>query len=72
MNQFRLAVYADMRLHAEIPLIAFPGLAHLGIARFRLVLGRGGGADDGGFYNEQALCSDDLFRVALMPSTPDV
>ena len=53
MHELALAVRADMRLHAEMPLVALLGLTHLGIARFRLVLGRGGGADDGGFYNVQ-------------------
>ena len=27
-------IHADMRLHAKVPLIAHPGLLHLGIARF--------------------------------------
>jgi hypothetical protein len=33
-------VYADLRFHAEIPLIAFLGRVHLGIAHAARVLGR--------------------------------
>lgn len=40
MHAARSRVCADMRLHAEIPLIALPGLLYLGIARLRAVLGR--------------------------------
>src|SRR5665213_3301730 len=47
----RLAVHADMRLHAEIPLIAFFGLMHLGVARAIFVLGRGWGGDDRRVHN---------------------
>jgi hypothetical protein len=43
-----------MRLHPEIPLIAFLGLVHLRVTRFALVLGRGRGGDDGGI-NDRAL-----------------
>lgn len=49
MHEFALASGADVRFHTEMPLIALLGLLHLRIARFYLVLGRGGGADDGGF-----------------------
>jgi hypothetical protein len=35
-----------MRLHPEIPLIAFLGLVHLRVTRFALVLGRGRGGND--------------------------
>ena len=46
MDQLGLAVYADMRLHAEIPLVALFGLVHLRIAGIVLVLGRGRRIDD--------------------------
>jgi hypothetical protein len=39
-------VNADVRLHAEVPLVAFLGLVHLRVPLPALVLGRGWGADD--------------------------
>ncbi len=51
VNQFGMAVYPDMGLHAEVPLVAFLGLAHLGVTAFRLVLGRGRSGDDRGIHN---------------------
>lgn len=38
----------DMSLQAEMPLIAFFGLVHLGVTLLTLVLGGAGGLDDGG------------------------
>ncbi len=35
-------IHADVRLHAEIPLIALPSLVHLQVALPALVLGRRG------------------------------
>src|SRR3989338_6080713 len=46
MDQLGLAVHADVRLHAEVPLVALLGLAHLRVARLALVLGRGRGIDN--------------------------
>lgn len=42
MNQSRISIGADIRLHPE------DGLMHLGIALAFLVLGRTGGMNDGG------------------------
>ena len=46
VNQLGLAVHADVGLHAEVPLVAFPGLVHLRVARLVLILGRGRRVDD--------------------------
>lgn len=46
VDQLCLAIHADVGLHAEIPLIALLGLAHLWIALPILVLGRGRRVDD--------------------------
>src|SRR5246500_5379993 len=42
VDQLAAAVDPEMRLHPEIPLIALPGLMHLGIARLVGILGRDG------------------------------
>ena len=39
VHQARIRVHADMRLHAEVPLIAFSGLVHLRVALAIAVLG---------------------------------
>jgi hypothetical protein len=59
MHQPRLRVRTDVRFHAEIPLVALPGLVHCGVALPVGILGRGRGVDDGGvdhraFAHEQA------------------
>ena len=46
VDNLRIAVHADMRLQAKIPLIAFLGLMHLRIALAIFVLGRGRSVDD--------------------------
>ena len=46
VNNLGLAVDTDVRLHAEIPLIAFLRLMHLGVALPSPVLGRGRRGDD--------------------------
>ena len=46
VDNLRLAVHADMRLQAKIPLIAFLGLMHLRIPLAIFVLGRGRSRDD--------------------------
>lgn len=48
MNQSRLRIGADMRLHAEEVLVTFLRLMHLGITLSFLVLGRARGMNDGG------------------------
>src|SRR5665213_1628257 len=45
------AVDTDVRLHAEIPLIAFFGLMHLRVAFAICVLGRGWRGDDSRVHN---------------------
>ncbi len=47
-------VDADVALHAEVPLVALPGLVHLGIPLVLLVLGGAGGGDDGGVHDGPA------------------
>ncbi len=42
-----LAIHADVRLQAEVPLIPLRGRVHLRIALAGRVLGRTGGVDDG-------------------------
>ena len=39
VNQFRLAIHTHMRLHAEIPLVAFLGLMHFRIPLLLAILG---------------------------------
>ncbi len=51
MDDLRFAIDADMRLHAEIPLVALAGLMHRGIARLAGILGRGWRMDDRGVDN---------------------
>lgn len=46
------AVVTHMHLHAEVPLVAFPGLAHPGIALAIGVLGRTGRGNDGGVQDD--------------------
>ena len=48
MNQSRLGIGADMRLHSEEVLATFFGLMHLGIELSFLVIGRAGSMNDGG------------------------
>ena len=48
MDELGFTVHPDVGLHAEIPLVSLLGLMHLGVARFRLVLGRARGVDDRG------------------------
>jgi two-component system nitrogen regulation response regulator GlnG len=47
VNQARLSVHADVRLHPEVPLLALLALMHLGVALAALVLGRARGGDQG-------------------------
>ena len=47
VDQLAAAVDAEMRLHAEIPLVALLRLMHLGIARLLGILGRTGRIDNG-------------------------
>ena len=51
MNELGLAIRAQMRLYAKIPLITLLRLAYVGVAAFVLVLGRGRRIDDRGIHN---------------------
>lgn len=57
-----ICVNANVRLHAEVPLITLPGLVHFGVAPAILILRRGrrgndGRIDYGAFSEQQALLS---------------
>ena len=64
MNQSRIGIGADMRLHPEEVLITFLGLMHLGIALSFLVLGRAGGMNDGGI-DDGALAQRQAFLLHI-------
>ena len=51
VDDLGLAVDPDVGLHAEVPLVPFPRLMHVGITLFVPVLGRRRGIDDGGVYD---------------------
>lgn len=51
VDQSRVNIDADVRLHAEVPLLALLGLAHLGVSLTLIVLGRAKRRDDGGIHN---------------------
>ena len=53
VDQPGAAVAGQMRLHAEIPLVAVPGLMHRGVARLPGVLGRGRRRDDPRFREDR-------------------
>ncbi len=42
MNQARLSVCVNVRLHTAVPLVAFLGLVHLWVTLIRTVLGGSG------------------------------
>ena len=73
MGQPGHGIDADMRFHPEELLIPFPGLLHLWITLFGLVLGgrrhrHNGGVNDSALTHEQALFSQtgiDLFEDPL-------
>ncbi len=65
VHQPRLRVRADVRLHAEIPLVALLGLVHAGGALLLGILGRRRRVDDGGvdhrpLAHEQSLLTQEL------------
>lgn len=51
----RVGIHPHMRLHAEVPLVAFLGLMHLRVAYARLVLGRGRRRNDRGIDHRALL-----------------
>ena len=64
MNQSRLGIGADMRLHPKEVLVPFLGLMHLGIALSFPVLGRAGGMNDGGI-DDGALTQREAFVLQI-------
>lgn len=72
VGQAGLAVHTDVQLHAEIPLLALAGLAHLGVARLVCILGGAGCANDGGVHDGagvdlEASCLQLLPKATLPP-----
>ncbi len=55
VHQSRVEVGADVRLHAEVPVLALLRLMHLGVARAGAVLGGTGRRDQGGVDHAAAL-----------------
>ena len=55
MHQPRLGIHADVRLHAEVPLLALLGLMHLGVALAVLVLRRTRRGNEGGVHHRAGL-----------------
>ena len=51
VHQLALAVHADMRLHPEVPLLAFARLVHLRVTLLLPILGRTGRVNDGRVHN---------------------
>ena len=51
VSQPRLAVHADVQLHAKVPLFAFARLVHLGVARLGCVLGGAGRTNNGRIHD---------------------
>src|SRR5665213_3254771 len=66
MDNLGFAVDADVRLHAEIPLIAFFGLMHLRVALAICVLGGGWRGDDSSVHNNTRSDLDPLGREMLV------
>ncbi len=64
MNQPRLRIGADMRLHAEEALVSFLRLMHLGVTLSFPVLGRAGGMNDDGI-NDDALAQGQAFVLQM-------
>lgn len=54
MHQARVGIRPDMGPHAEVPLVALPGLMHLGITLAAAVLGRTGRGDQRGIDRRAA------------------
>lgn len=61
----RLRVHADVRFHAEMPLIAFLRATHLGIAAARLVLGARRRRNERGVHQASGLNLHALLRQML-------
>lgn len=50
VNQSGVGIRTDVGFHAVVPLVAFFGLVHIGVARPVFVLGGAGRGDEGGIY----------------------
>ena len=68
MAQSRLAVHTNVQLHAEVPLLPFAGLVHLGVSGFVGILRRAGCADDGGVHDGAGIDLD-AARLQLLAHT---
>jgi len=55
VHQAAVGVHCDVRLYAEVPLLALLGLVHLGVALTAGVLGGTRCGDDGGVHDAAAL-----------------
>lgn len=55
VSQPAQAVDPNVELHAEMPVPAFAGLMHFGVARLLLVLGRTGRSEQGRIHNRAAI-----------------
>ena len=60
MDNLLFAIHANVSLHAKIPLIAFFGLMHLGIAFLVVILCRGRRRNDRGVHNRSIADLDPL------------
>ncbi len=65
VHQPRVEVDADVRLHAEVPLLALPGLMHVGVARPVAVLGRRWGGDQGRVHDRALAQQQALTRQVI-------
>ncbi|SAF72511.1 Uncharacterised protein [Enterobacter cloacae] len=50
VGQATFGVHANVRFHAEVPLVTFLGLVHVFITAVVFVFGRAGGLNDGGIH----------------------
>ena len=55
MHQARISVHANVRLHAEVPLVTFLGLVYLGVAPAAAVPGRSGRRNQRGVHHGASL-----------------
>jgi hypothetical protein len=60
VHQSAVVIQANLRLHAEVPLVAFLGLMHLRVAFAVRILCGNERCDDGGFNNAAPLKQPDF------------
>ena len=66
MNQLGLAVYTNMRLHPEVPLVALFGRLHVWITLVITVFGGAGCIDDGGINDGASVYFQAIFFEVLV------